>query len=391
MKYWFILFMLLVFTLNVRAQESNTGSKPNGPNFFLRGDIEYGKIIGTGDLPEGIDEVFGGNIEAGWQASGSNRYDPILGYPAYGFGFLTYGFPQTGILGEPNAFYMFLNAPFRRWDKFSFNYIIRLGMSYNWEPNDPVANPGHLALGSFRNLYISGGIEGQYLIGEQISASFGLKFSHFSNGQSSLPNAGMNLLTPHLGIKYDFNGGERPAFIKYPKPEFPDKAMEYYITFGNGIRQIFFNPDSLLAGAVPKQGVSYPVYNISMAAQYHYGWAGKFGGGLDFIYWGAYDPGFDIGPGNVVQAVKHPFSDYLQLGVFISYEFVLNNISIIAQPGYRIIRKEYEGLPPDFYQHLGLKYHLHNLIIGVAIRAVNFGQAEYIEWSLGYRIRKAKK
>lgn len=391
MKRHLIIIILLALALPVLAQNPDSSIfKQSGPDFFLRADIEYGKVLGSADLPEGIDEVLGGNIEIGWQATGSNRYDALLGYPAFGFGFLTYGFPQTGILGEPNAFYMFLNGPFKRWNKFSINYIIRLGMSYNWEPSDPVANPGHLALGSFRNLYIGAGAEGQYLIGEQLSASFGVKFAHFSNGQSSLPNAGMNLLTPHLGIKYDFNGGDRPEYIKYPKPEFSEKAMEYYVTLGNGIRQIFFPVDT--TGTVPKQGVSYPVYNISMAAQYHFGWTGKVGGGLDFIYWGAYDPRFEIGPGGVVQAVKHPFGDYLQLGIFASYEIVLNNVSIIIQPGYRVISgDDYKDKPTDFYQHLGLKYHVHDLIIGVAIRAVNFGQAEYIEWSLGYRIRKTKK
>ena len=390
MKKYLIIILLSAFTLSVFGQESNNEEKAN---FFLRGDLEWGKVLGSADLPEGIDEVIGGSIEAGWQATGSNRYDPILNYPAYGFGFLTYGFPQTGVLGQPNAFYLFLNAPFKRWEKFSLNYIIRLGMSYNWQPNDPVVNPSAAVLGSFRNLYISAGPEGQFLIGERMSASVGVKFAHFSNGQSSLPNAGMNLLTPHLGIKYDFNGGDRPEYIKYPKPEFPDKAMEYYVTVGNGIRQIFFTPtDSLAKATVPKQGVSYPVYNISMAAQYHYGWAGKFGGGLDFIYWGAHDPQWEIAPGNVIQGKKYKFSEYLQLGIFISYEFVLNNVSIIAQPGYRVISgDDYPNKPTDFYQHLGLKYHLRDVIIGVAIRAVNFGQAEYIEWSLGYRFRKPKK
>lgn len=392
MKNHLLSVLLLLFAIPIFAQNSDSISiNAKGPNLFFRGDVEYGMVIGNpDDLPVGVDEVFGGNIEVGWQTTGSNQYDPILGYPAFGFGFLTYGFPQTGELGEPNAFYIFLNAPFKRWNRFSLNYIIRLGMSYNWEPNDPVANPGHLALGSFRNLYIAAGPEAQILIGEQLSASVGLKFSHFSNGQSSLPNAGMNFLTPHLGVKYDLNGGNRPEYKKLPKPEFPDKTMEYYATLGTGIRQIFYDVDT--TGNIPRQGVSYPVYNISMAAQYHYGWAGKFGGGLDFIYWGAHDPGFEIGPGGVVQAAKHPFNEYLQLGVFISYEFVLNNVSIYAQPGYRVIAgDDYNNKPPNFYQHLGLKYHVHDFIVGVAIRAVNFGQAEYIEWSLGYRIRKTKK
>ncbi len=48
-------------------------------------------------------------------------------------------------------------------------------------------------------------------------------------------------------------------------------------------------------------------------------------------------------------------------------------------------------MPTDFYQHLALKYHVHNLIFGVAIRAIKFGQAEYIEWNIGYRFRKPIK
>ena len=351
MKKWLLTFALLAISLNILAQDNAYLPDGKGPNVFLRADYEYGMVIGSSDLPEGINQVIGGDIQVGWQARGGNVYDGIMRYPAFGFGFLTYGFPQTGILGNPNAFYMFLNAPFRRWGKFSLNYIIRLGMSYNWEPSDPVANPGHLALGSFRNLYISAGFEGQYLIAQRFSISAGVKFAHFSNGLSSLPNAGMNLITPHIGLKVDFNGGERPSYIKPPKPEYLDKHWEYYVTLGSGIRQIFF--DSASTGIAPKQGVSYPVLNISAAAQYQFGWAGKVGGGLDLIYWGAYNPGFVVGPGGIIQAEKHAFGEYLQLGIFVSYEFVLNNFSIYAQPGWRVIRKEYESIPTDFYQHLG--------------------------------------
>jgi len=199
----------------------------------------------------------------------------------------------------------------------------------------------------------------------------------------------MNLFTPHLSYKYDLNGGKRPAYAIKKPGEFNDKAMEYYFTFGQGIRQIFFTQAG--SAQVPQAGVSYPVYNLSVAAQYHYNWAGKFGGGLDFIYWGAYDPQFKIDNGGIIKAVEHPFGDYLQLGVFISYEFVLSNFSIYAQPGYRVLRQEYDRMPPDFYQHLALKYHVNDLILGVAIRAVNFGQAEYIEWNIGYRFRKELK
>ena len=394
LQFRLVLVLLFLFGSGLAAfsQVSRTDTTKRKSNVFLRGDFEYGALlVSENNLPKDINQVMGGNIELGWQTAGRNIYDNILGYPAFGFGFLTYGFPQTGTLGEPNAFYMFLNAPFKRWERWSLNYIIRLGMSYNWQPNDPVVNPGQALLGSFRNLYISGGVEANYMFNQRSTIALGFKFSHFSNGQSSLPNSGMNLLTPHISYKHDFNGGERPSYKRKKPVAFDDKSMEYYVTFGHGIRQIFYNPPPGTTTPMPPAGVSYPVYNISLAAQYHYTWAGKFGGGIDLIYWGAYDPQFEIGPGNIVQAVKHPFADHLQLGVFVSYEFVLSNFSIYAQPGYRIIRKEYDRIPTDFYQHLALKYHVKDVILGVAIRAINFGNAEYIEWNIGYRLRKKIK
>lgn len=393
MKTSLLTAFILALSFSANAQEE----EQKKPNFFLRADFEFGHVLQSDDFLKGnnltegaITSVIGGRIEAGWQARGNNIYDKLLKYPTYGVGFLTYDFPQTSELGKPNALYLFLNKPYKRWgNKFAFNYFIRLGMSYNWEPNDPAVNPANLVLGSFRNLYISAGLEMEYNISPRLSTTVGGGFAHFSNGQSSLPNSGMNLLTPHVSIKYNFNKGEQLEYEDIEEPEFEDKAMEYYFTFGNGIRQIFF--DSAQTGVPSKLGVSYPVYNISIAAQHHFNWRGKFGGGLDFIYWGAQNPGIEMGTGSIIQAKPVPTKEKLQLGVFVSYEFVLNNFSIYAQPGFRVIRTEYDGMPPDFYQHLAGKYHVHNLILGVAIRAVNFGQAEYIEWNVGYRFRKPSK
>ena len=393
MKKYVLVLVALSFVSRALAQES-----ANYPNVFVRLNGEYGYVLPSDDFLKGnnqtgqpISLVTGGNFELGWQAHGSSPvYDPLLKYPTYGFGFLTYHFPQTTELGYPNALYMFLNAPFKRWDRWSVNYIIRLGMSYNWQPHDPVDNVANLVIGSFRNLYISFGSEGKYRFHPRWEAALGFAFAHFSNGRSSEPNSGVNLLTPHLGLSYHFNRGQEPEYPELQVPEYEEKGMEYYFTIGNGVRQEIF--DSTQTGVATPIGVSYPVTNLSIAAQYQYKWTGKYGGGIDIIYWGPYNPQIEYDPASgIVQAVKHPFADHLQVGVFISYEFVLNNVSIYAQPGYRIIRKEYPGMAPDFYQHLALKYHIRDLIVGVAIRAVNFSQAEYIEWNIGYRFKRIKK
>ena len=390
-----LLVCVLIFSGVAKAQTDSENSLR--PAFFVSGNYEYGYVLQTDDFLKGnnleggaITTVSGGRFEVGWQARGRNVYDAMLKYPSYGAGFLTYGFPQTNELGYPNALYLFFNKPYKRWgSKYEFNYFIRLGMSYNWEPNNPAVNPANLVLGSFRNLYISAGLEMAYHITPRLKASAGGAFSHFSNGQSSLPNSGMNLLTPHIAITYSFRKEKPFTYPELDEPEYTNKGIEYYFTIGNGIRQIFFSTSQ--TGVPSNLGVSYPVYNISAAAQYHFNWRGKFGGGLDFIYWGAQNPGLELAPGGLIKPTKVPFNEKLQLGVFASYEFVMNNVSIYLQPGYRIIKTDYPGMPPAFYQHMGLKYHVHHLILGIAIRAVSFSVAEYIEWNVGYRFGKHLK
>ena len=111
------LIVLALFLPMIGFAQSSSWSSEEYPksSLFIRGDLEYGAIlVGENDLPPDINQVLGGNIEVGWQTAGRNVYDRVMGYPAFGFGFLTYGYPQTSILGEPNAFYMFLNSPFKR-------------------------------------------------------------------------------------------------------------------------------------------------------------------------------------------------------------------------------------------------------------------------------------
>ena len=389
MKIFGVFLVLSILSSSLIAQSTdNEPSKVDKPVYFLRLDGEYGVVFNNGGLPSHNNWVNSYSIEAGIQTTGGKIYNELMSYPAVGFGLLSSGFPQSSIMGQPNAFYLFLNQPLKRWAHFAFNSIFRLGMGYNWKPSDPAATTINLAIGSYRNIYVAVGFEGQYLFAERYSLSLGLKFGHFSNGSTSHPNKGLNMVTPHIGMRYDFNNGKRPSYSKTLKPDYRGKSLQYSVILGYGVRQIVFERRP---NGVPSLAVSYPVYNLSFMAQYQFGWFSKVGGGLTGIYWGAYDPQYEIGPGGIIQGYKHPVYDCLQLGIFISYELVLNQFSFYIQPGWRIVRKAYEGMPPDFYQQLGLKYHIKNVIVGMSIRAINFGQANYMEWNLGYRFKKSSK
>ncbi len=359
---------------------------------FLKLIPQYGLLL-PGEIylddltPEPVQasQVVGLAIEFGWQGRGSSIYDAKLNYPTYGIGLNSYAFPGTSQLGYPNALYAFLNAPARRWTNWSVNYILRLGLGYNWRPHDPVDNPAQFVLGSYRNLYINGGFEAEYYLGERWDFAFGLTASHFSNGRSSEPNASVNLVNPHLSVKYNLNRGQRPNYDYGEVPDYDQQHWEWFLMFGAGNRQIIFDPP--VTGLPTPVGLNYPMWNFSTAAQKQLNWLVKVGGGIDFMYSGVTDAKVEQGPGGIIRPVPVPFADKIQIGVFGIFEWVLNNVSVAVQPGWKVIRKPGGDDSENFYQHLQLRYHIDDVILGVAIRATRFSNAEYIEWSLGYRLK----
>ena len=155
--------------------------------------------------------------------------------------------------------------------------------------------------------------------------------------------------------------------------------------FGTGSRQIVF--DSAQTGVNRDLAHNYLMWNLSTAAQKQLNWMVKVGGGIDFMYSGVTDAMITVGPGGIIEPVDVPFNDKIQIGVFGIFEWVLKNMSVAIQPGWKVIRKEGGDDSENFYQHLQLRYHIDDVILGVAIRATRFSKAEYIEWSAGYRLK----
>jgi len=43
-------------------------------------------------------------------------------------------------------------------------------------------------------------------------------------------------------------------------------------------------------------------------------------------------------------------------------------------------------MTPGYYQRIGVKYHfMNNTFLGISLRAYNFYQSDFIEWTLGHR------
>ena len=155
-----VILILLFGILPLHAQDNETAEK--NTYLFARGSYQYGYVLKTNSFVDGsknqtgkpIDWYQAGRAELGWQTTGSQPWHQIWGYPAFGVGFYAGDYFEKGAqLGNPLAVYGFAIWPLQRKKAFTLTLQMGFGLSWNWQPFDPVTNPDNVAIGAFRAAY----------------------------------------------------------------------------------------------------------------------------------------------------------------------------------------------------------------------------------------------
>lgn len=114
-------------------------------------------------------------------------------------------------IGTPVSVYVFQGAPIWTFnDRLSAYYEWNFGASFGWKPCDGETAYTNLIVGSRVNAYINLGIGLQWRVGKQYALSAGLDLTHFSNGNTSYPNPGVNMAGVKIGVSRYFGRSPRP-------------------------------------------------------------------------------------------------------------------------------------------------------------------------------------
>ena len=115
-----------------------------------------------------------------------------------GAGVASYTFLDHVDIGTPTVFYIFQGAEIARFtDNISLGYEWNLGVSTGW-------HTANLVVGTKVNAYINTALLLSWRIRSAWSISLGLDFTHFSNGDTALPNVGVNSLGARIGAVRSF-------------------------------------------------------------------------------------------------------------------------------------------------------------------------------------------
>lgn len=107
--------------------------------------------------------------------------------------------------GIPVGIYLFQGAPVCRISSsLSLYYEWNFGASFGWRPCDGHTASSSLITGSTINAYINIGAGLRWIPEKNWALTVGLDLTHFSNGNTSFPNPGMNMAGLRVGISRYF-------------------------------------------------------------------------------------------------------------------------------------------------------------------------------------------
>ncbi|HPK09147.1 MAG TPA: acyloxyacyl hydrolase [Saprospiraceae bacterium] len=352
---------------------------------------QYGYVFPTNSFVNGlnienekINKFQAYSIRYEKQTDGDKEWQRYYNFPKWGGGLYVADFFERENIGIPIAAFMFFNGPFKRWNHFSLNYELALGMAFNWKSFDPNSNAYNVALGASQSVFIDVGMDLRFYCNSLFDVGLGYSLTHFSNGALKKPNQGLNTIAPKLSIIYHLDHNKiriepRPA-------EKLDKENEWIISVFGGATNILF--DSVNVAIEEKyRGAYFPVIGFNVLRNWQVSYKSRIGAGLTYAYNGAINAQVAIKEG-VLEPSKAPFFEKNELSLNLSYELVVNRVSMIIQPSYYLYRKEFKNQTPTSYQIIGVKYYIvDDLFVGISLHAHAFHVSDFIMWRIGYRFK----
>ncbi|MCL2561888.1 MAG: acyloxyacyl hydrolase [Rikenellaceae bacterium] len=336
-----------------------------------------------------------------YQGIGVGRYE-FFGR-ARGLRGVEYNFQQTsargGILGTPLALYLFQGARLASFtSRLTLGYEWNFGVSGPWRPYDSENNPTQWAVGSRVNALISAGLHLDYSLSPRMSLIAGATVTHFSNGNTALPNAGLNLTGGRIGLVYDFiDAGRRCVDAEtWRETQMPDfvRHMSYdIVVFGSQRKRVADAGEKGAGEKIQLPGL-YNVLGISFMPMYNLSRIVRIGGALD----GFYDSSANIriaddrpvaeqrhAPPSNLSLDRPPVAKQLALGISARAEFAMPFFTVGLGLGTNMLHGG--GDMESVYQMLTLKIALGgNVFAHVGYSLHNFRDPNFLMLGLGIRI-----
>lgn len=317
-----------------------------------------------------------------------SRPSLLYGGVYQGVGVSYYSLSNRPELGNPLAVYLFQGARIARIsNRLALNYEWNFGLSFGWKPYDRDSNHYNVMMGSRINAYLNVDFYLNWLLSRHIELTAGLSMTHFSNGNTEVPNAGLNSIGAKVGIVYSFGQLGNPLTrknIRAAATPFPHHMSYDLVLFGSWRRKgitvgnkEYASPDA------------YAVAGFNFGAMYNFGYKFRAGLSLDGIYDGSanivsVDEIVPAGQEAELHFQSQSFSKQIALGLSGRAEFVMPYFTVGIGVGYNALHSGRDL--KSFYQMLTLKIAVtHSSFIHIGYCLKDFQYPNYLMLGGGFR------
>ena len=343
-------------------------------NRFLAGYNEREKVI---------DRFNAMHLKYAFQARKGTLEERVFGGVYQGVGVAWYRFGNRREVGEPGVVYLFQGARIARFSPcVSLNYEWNFGLSWGWHPYDKEHNSYNVMMGSRVNAFINTNFYLDWEASSRVRLRLGLDLSHFSNGNTRLPNAGLNTIGAKLGLVYCLDGDKTERFktLMEGMPVFQRHMSYDVVLFGSWRRKVYEE-----SGEFVLSPSAYAVLGAGVSAMYNLSYKVRLGGAFDVVYdasaneFYAHDPSMGSG------FVKPPLSAKVALGVSARAEYVMPFFTVGVGLGRNVLHRG--GELKAFYQMLYLKLAVtRSTFLHVGYRLQEFSTPNYLMLGVGFRL-----
>lgn len=322
------------------------------------------------------------DLRYGLQSTGKTFWDRLYRYPRYGLGLYFADLKSPRILGNPTGLYGFINIPLTQHYRWAMSYDMALGMSYDFKQYNSDSNPLNDAIGSDVNVFASFGMRAEVYLTKHTELIFGVDYTHFSNGRTTTPNSGLNLVGTILGVRYSFNplslallkrltkkrlGLRRPKFQEELPLFVPHWGWNVFV--GGGRVATYGNHEV--------DSHRYSNFSFTVDAMRHYSHKYSVGVGVDLFYDGSlsiYYPGEEASLG-----------EKIMVGTHIAHHWHFYDFTMMTQLATYL----YKDTPSRgrFYARVGFQYNFTSRWYGqISLKTQNGTKSDFIEWGIGIRM-----
>ena len=303
----------------------------------------------------------------------------------HGVGVGVNSFFTNSLLGTPISAYVYQGAPIVRFaGRLWLGYEWRFGAAFGWKHYDEKTADNNAAVSTSVTAVLGIGIKLHYELSKHWQLSFGINGTHYSNGNTSWPNAGVNAIGATVGIAYTLNPKHQQADAPAWLSAEADKHGWHYDIMAYGAWRkravdVGFEPQ-ICPGRFGILGLQFSPLRklnryVAVGPALDLQWDES--AGLE-PYWVEGTTGSDI------KFARPPFGKQISVGISAHAELTMPIFSVNAGVGYDVVNP---NGGKRFYQSLTLKTFITgNIFVNVGYRLGDFRFPQNLMLGVGVRL-----